>query len=150
MRYQQHARAGIEVRTRHAGEGLCILALRAGRVAGRQDHQIGIELEGSELRGGEEAVIAFQSLQLARTFLRRRQDQARLGCALHLAGEGPMRGEVHNGVVGARRTCSESSFSQPSVAGTQEDLAVRHSQSPADLTQLISLSPPATRHASAE
>ena len=62
-------------------------------VAGRQDHPVGVELEGGHLGGRQITVVQFSLL------LRRREDQPRLAGAFDLTGERAVGGEVQHPVL---------------------------------------------------
>ena len=75
MRDEQRAGLRIDERARKARQRLGALRAAGGRVAGRQDHPIGVELQRRDLGGGEIAVVLLAGL------VGRRQQKARLGIA---------------------------------------------------------------------
>ena len=83
MRDEQRARLRIDEGARQPRQRLRAFRAAGRRVARRQDHPVGIELQARDLGGGEIAVVV-----LARR-VGRRQDQARLGCPSNLPASAP-------------------------------------------------------------
>ena len=94
MRHQQRAGAGIDEGARQARQRLRLLGAAGCRVAGRQDHPVGVELEGGNLGGRQIAIVELGLL------LGRRQDQARLAGAFDLTRQRAVGGEVQHPVLG--------------------------------------------------
>ena len=69
------------------------LRAASGSVAGRENHPIHIELEPGDFGRGEVAVVLLAGRH------RRRQQQARLGIALHLPRQRAMRREMHDSIL---------------------------------------------------
>ena len=88
MGHEQRPRAGVKEGLGEAGEGIGTgRAVGGGGVAGRQDHQVGIEFEQRHLARGQEAVVALRSR------LRRGQHESGLGQALEVTRHQPVGGE---------------------------------------------------------
>jgi len=100
MRDEERSGAGIEKRARETREGLSTGLLAAGRVAGRQHHPIGIELQARYFRGGEQAIVLLGRL------IGWGQDERGLGSCLaklrRLTGKQAMRGEMQHTIAAER------------------------------------------------
>ena len=100
MRDEQRARPGVKKRTRKPRQRLGAIGGPGGRVAGRHDHPIRVEVQLRGLRRGEQAVILLASLG------RRRQQQRGLGLVLGeqrgFAREQPVGGEMNHAGAGQR------------------------------------------------
>src|SRR5215472_11964112 len=95
----QRPGAGMEEGVRQTREGLAAepsTTLR--RVAGREHHQVRIELEPRDLARLQESIV----LARGRTTPRRRQRQTGLGAAAQLARQEPMGREIEHVVVSER------------------------------------------------
>jgi hypothetical protein len=92
MPRQQGPRHCIEERPRQFRERFVIAAISRYRVAGREKDSVGIELELSGFRGGQEAT----SNEPGSVPSAWREHERRLGKPLDLAGNKPVGREVHH------------------------------------------------------
>ena len=129
VRHQQRAGAGIEEGAREARERLGALCAAGRRVAGRQDHPVGVELEGGDLGGREIAVVASVALSGG--------VRIRPGSLVpHLARHRAVGGEVDDAVLGKAPSRSAPS-SLVSVAARRDGSRLPAPRSLADRAEFI-------------
>jgi len=98
MRHQQRPRAGIEERSRQPRQRFGTGLVAGNRIAGRQHHPIGIELQLRDFARGEQAVV-----ELGWLFWNA-QHQRWFGKPFHVAGNETVRGEIDDALIGERRS----------------------------------------------
>lgn len=87
------ARAGVEKGFRKARKRFSPGLVASRRIAGRQHHPVGVELQASNLARGQQAVVEVAWL------LRQRESERRLAETLDIVGDQAVRREIHNPIA---------------------------------------------------